>query len=116
MKISLGLDGQSEKAAERKAFEHLLISAGKGDWDAKNALIQKFQPLLTSMAEKRTDDIATLNKYMEAGKQGLLTAVRKYKIAKGVDGFRIFAVDYIERTMDGADKGGGFFARLFGPK
>jgi DNA-directed RNA polymerase specialized sigma subunit len=118
MRISLniGSDGSSDstKANEARALLHLIIDAKKGDWEAKELLIQKFRPLMLSLAEKRTKDTAMINKYMEAAKSGLLTAAGRYDSSEGVDNFRIFALDYIEANMDRVEKGGGFFSRLFG--
>lgn len=119
MKIGIdiaGNDAESAKAAEKRAFEKMITGAAKGDWEAKNQLVLTFQPLLNSLAEKRTSDVPTLNKYLEAGKEGLMKAARKYTPSVGPDRFRIFALDFIEAAMDSAAGGGGFFARLFGRK
>lgn len=121
MKISLnmGLDVEQSKAAQIKAFERDILGAGAGDWNAKGNLVRHFTPLLTSLAQKRSTDIATVNRCIDAGKDGLVQAARKYKPSVGPERFQIFAVDFIEAAMDkavreGSGKGGGFFARLFG--
>jgi DNA-directed RNA polymerase specialized sigma subunit len=121
MKISLnmGLDVEQSKAAQNRAFEREILSAGTGDWNAKGNLVRHFTPLLTSLAQKRSQDIATINRCIDAGKDGLAEAARKYKQSIGPDRFQIFAVDFIEAAMDkavreGSGKGSGFFARLFG--
>ncbi len=117
MKIGLdmgGNDAAADKAAENRHLENMILNAKKGDWEAKNAVAQKFQALLMSRAEKRSDDTARINTYLEAGKIGLNKACSKYKPAVGPSQFQIFALDFIEAAMDRVDKGGGFFAKLFG--
>ena len=118
MKISLNMGGDgasdSTKANEARALQRIILDAKKGDWEAKELLIQKFRPLVLSLAEKRTKDTAMINRYLDAAKTGLLTAAAKYDTSAGTDNFRIFALDYIEANMDRVEKGGGFFSRLFG--
>ena len=119
MKIGLnmsGSSGMSEKEAEKRALHALILNAKKGDWESKDRLANKFRPLLLSLAEKRSSDIDTTKKLMEAGKIGLIAAARKYKPNMEADRFRIFALDYIETAMDRSEKGGGFLSRLFGKK
>ena len=106
----------SEKEAEKRALHILILNAKKGDWESRDRLANKFRPLLLSLAEKRSNDIDSIKKLMEAGKAGLVVAAKKYKPTMEADRFRIFALDYIETAMDKAEKGGGFFARLFGKK
>ena len=117
MKIPLHMgqgEAQASKEAQARMIERDLTASKKGDWNAKNNLTRTFMPLITSLAEKRTQDKATLNKYIEAGKQGLLQAIRKYRTGVGADKFQLFALDFIESSMNHADKPAGFFARLFG--
>lgn len=113
--LKLGQNGtESTKAAQAKVLERDIMAAKKGDWEAKNQLVRTFTPLITSLAEKRSNDTAEVNKYIEAGKNGLFTAITKYKQNVGPDRFHIFALDFIEASMDRMDKKGGFFSRLFG--
>ena len=117
MKIALNMGNEgvtSTKAAQAKVLEKDIEAAKKGDWTAKNNLIRTFTPLLASLAEKRTKDIAKMNDYIDAGKEGLLKATKKFNPSHGGDKFHIFVVGYIESAMDKHEKGGGFFARLFG--
>jgi len=117
MKIGLNIEGKdpsSTKAAEARSLERVILNAKKGDWEAKELLIQKFRPLIVSLVEKRTKDTALTNKYMEVAKSGLLTAANKYTTSIGVDHFRLFALEYIEKNMDHLEKRGSFFSRLFG--
>ncbi|MEI6808126.1 MAG: hypothetical protein WCN95_05340 [bacterium] len=119
MKIGLNMDGNdanSVKAAESRALERIIIDAKKGDWNAKEKLIQKFRPLIISLIEKRTKDSAKVNDYMDAAKAGLITAAGKYSSAVGADNFHVFALTFIEKSMDRRESGGGFFSRLFGFK
>ena len=115
MKIPLKFGHSKEistKAAEDKKLERVILAVQKGDWNAKGNLVRTFTPLLTSLAEKRSSDIGKKNIYIEAGKNGLFTAAKKYKQNVGANRFKIFALDFIEQSMDRADKSGGFFSRL----
>ena len=121
MKIALNMGQQdNDPKASQKVLEHDILAAKDGDWNAKANLTRVFGPLLTSLAEKRAHDTSTINKLVEAGRQGLYLAAKKYKPSVGADHFRIFALDFIESSMDQAAKAGtaggkgGFFSRLFG--
>jgi len=118
MKIPLNLNNgtQSTKAAQAHVLERDILAAKKGDWDAKNNLVRTFTPLITTLAEKRSSDISEINKYIEAGKNGLFAAAKKYKKSIGPAGFHISAADFIEASMDRPGKEGGLFSRLFGSK
>ena len=113
--LNMGNNGaQSGKAAQFKTLERYILATKKGDWNAKNNLVRTFLPLLSSLAEKRTSDMTQKNKLIDAGKEGLFTAARKFKEGMGADKFQVFALDYIESSMDNLGKDVGFFARLFG--
>ena len=118
MKISLnvGQDGSnSTRATQARILERDILAAKKGDWNAKNSLARSFLPLLTSLAEKRANDVGKINLFIEAGKEGLFRAAKKYKQSVGADSFQIFALDFIEAAMDrGIEGKQGFFSRLFG--
>ena len=117
MKIPLNMgnnNGQSGKAAQLKTLEREILATKKGDWNAKNNLVRTFTPLLTSLAEKRTSNQGQKNKLIDAGKEGLFNAARRYKETMGADRFQVFALDFIEESMDNMDKKVGFFAKLFG--
>ena len=120
MKIALSMAHTEPPGREShlKAVERDILATQKGDWNAKNNLARTFTPLLTSLAEKRSSDQATINRLVEAGKEGLLTAARKYKPSIGAERFQIFALDFIEKSMDSASHSGGglggFFRKLFG--
>lgn len=117
MKISLNLgqsdtytsDGDKEKALDRD-----VQCCRKGDWEAKLRLVNTFMPLLTSLAKKRATDIAAINRYIEAGKEGLMEAARHFKESSHTK-FQIFAMSFIEEAMDHVDKPGLFtrIANLF---
>lgn len=113
--LNMGNNGpQAGKAAQLKTLERDILATKKGDWNAKNNLVRTFTPLLLSLAEKRSQDVARKNKLVDAGKEGLFNAARKYKEGMGADKFQVFALDFIEASMDDIGKEVGFFARLFG--
>lgn len=115
MKISLNLnqnDYITPEASRERAIERDVEACKKNDWEAKTRLIQAFMPLLTSLAKKRTQETATLNRYIEAGKLGLTNAAHHFNAAAGTK-FQLFALDYIEQAMNRVNRP-GFFARLFG--
>jgi DNA-directed RNA polymerase specialized sigma subunit len=118
MKISLKLDqdGQpSTAAAAATAIARDVRALKLGDRNAKNSLVRAFQPLLTTLSDKRAQgDHGKHNRYIDAGKEGLFKAAKKYKARSNGDNFQLFALDYIERAMDGVDQGGGLMSRLFG--
>lgn len=113
--LNMGSKSATGKAAQLKALEHDVLAAKDGDWEAKNRLFRTFTQVITKRAEKRASDTATINKFIEAGKNGLFRAAKKYKPAMGPEKFQIAAVDYIDKAMDdcSSDSGGGFFAKLF---
>ena len=114
MKISLNIrqgETVADSVAEERAIERDVMACKKNDWEAKARLVQRFMPLMSSLAKQRASDIPTINRFIEAGKEGMVTAVRKYKPES--DGkFQIFVVSHMEAHMDHAAKP-GFFARLF---
>ncbi len=119
MKISLRMnqgDIQStSRAAQDRVMEHEIMACKQGDFEAEKRMLQKFMPLLTSMARKRSSEPAVINTCIDAGKLGLKKAIQKYKPSVGADKFRIFAVDFIEKSIDNQLQGKkGFFARFFG--
>ena len=118
MKISLNMgprDPNAQKATEARILEADILSAKKGDWNAKNSLVREFMPLLQSLSEKRSSEVADINAYIDAGKNGLYAAAKKYKKDIGPANFQIFALDFIEDRMDKVGKGGsGFLSNLFG--
>jgi len=123
MKIALNL-GQTEppsRATHLRAMEQNILAAQKGDWNAKGNLVRMFTALLTSLAEKRTADRAQVGPLIEAGKLGLYAAAKKYKHSIGAERFQIFALEFIEKSMDQAISRrftkpgfGAWFAGLFG--
>lgn len=115
MKIPLrmGAGGPtSQKATQAKTVERDILGVKRGDWEAKNNLVRTFMPLLTQLAQKRSQSVGDANALIDMGKEGLFHAARKYSPSMGVDRFQVMALEMIEERMDG--KGGGFFARLFG--
>ena len=115
VKIALNLrqDESTHPDADReKAIVRDVEASKKSDWEARTRLVQMFMPLMTSLAKKRTQDTANMNRYIEAGKEGLAKAIKNYRT--GTDGkFQVFALKFIDDAMDRTDHP-GFFARLFG--
>jgi DNA-directed RNA polymerase specialized sigma subunit len=112
--LHLGQNGtQSAAAAQAKVVERDVLAAKQGDWNAKANLARTMTPLLVSLAQKRSADQRIINELVEAGKEGLVRATRKYNSGIGADRFQIFALDYIEAAMDEHMKGGNWFTRLF---
>ena len=117
MKISLNMGHQganASKANQARILEADIMAAKAGDWNARNNLVREFMPLLQSLAEKRAAGPGDIGNFIEAGKEGLYAAARKYSPAMGAQSFQIFALDFIEARIERAAKGGGFFAKLFG--
>lgn len=112
--LHLGQNGtQSAVAAQAKVVERDVLAAKQGDWSAKASLARTMTPLMTSLAQKRSSDHATINALLEAGKEGLYRATKKYHSGIGADRFQVFALDFIESAMDDHMKGGNWFTRLF---
>ena len=117
MKIRLNTNHESSKhRAQAKIIERNMRAAKRGDWHAKNELVRTFSPLIQSLAEKRTGDAAQVREYIEAGKNGLMNAVKKYKPGSAPDKLQIFVLNCVEESMDRMTNGGGFFSHLFGKK
>jgi DNA-directed RNA polymerase specialized sigma subunit len=115
MKIPLNIrqeGSQTTSAEQEKNVERDVAACRRNDWEAKTRLVQRFMPLLASLARKRASEIPAVNRLVDAGKEGLQVAVQKFR--PGHDGkFQIFAVTHIEAAMDKAGRP-GFLARLFG--
>lgn len=112
--LHLGQNGtQSAAAAQAKVVERDVLAAKQGDWNAKANLARAMTPLLLSLAQKRASDPQTIGALVEAGKEGLVKATRKYNSSIGADRFQVFALDFIEAAMDEHLRGGNWFTRLF---
>lgn len=103
------------RAAQNETLERAILGCQMGDWNAKSSLARIFHPLLHTLAEKRVGvgQTAEINKAMERGRKGLFEATRCYKPNIGIQHFRVFALPYIEKSMDGRRS---FWERLFGMK
>ncbi len=96
-------------------MENEIAACKKGDFEAEKRMVRNFMPLFTSLARKRSKDSAVINLCIEAGERGLKKAIRKYRGFGGSEKFRIFAVEYIEKSIDEVfQEKKGFFARFFG--
>lgn len=115
MKIALNLkrnDMDNPEADREKAIDRDAEACRRNDWEAKTRLVHAFMPLLTSLARKRATETADINRFIEAGKDGLVAATKHYK--PGTSGkFQVFALNYIDEAMDRLARP-SFFARLFG--
>lgn len=118
MKIPLHIrtndEADASPAANREqAIERDVKPCRCGDWEAKSRLVRQFMPLLTSLASRRSSEPADINRLIDAGKNGMLRAVCKFR-PNGHKKFEVFALQYIEAAMDRANSaGGGFWSRLF---
>lgn len=116
MKIALNMGGgvdMTSSAAQDKALERDVLAAKGGDWTAKQSLSKTFQPLITSLAQKRTHDPAQVAELSKAARDALGKAARKYRPADGPHKFRILAAEAMQEAMDRAAKP-SLLARLFG--
>ena len=116
MKIPLKMGTDHSSTSHLKISEQEILAAKRGDWTAKGNLAKAFSPLLTNLAHKRASDPTQVGELLEAGKEGLFRAARKYAPSVGAAKFQVFALDFIETDMNHALKKGkgGFLARLFG--
>jgi DNA-directed RNA polymerase specialized sigma subunit len=112
----MGQRGVLTGSEQLQELQQTILAAKRGDWSANNDLVRRFTPLLKSLAEKRaSNNAADLNKFIEAGKKGLASAAKKYRKGMRPEKFQVFALDFIERHMDRASKGGGgLLSRMFG--
>lgn len=113
VKISLRMgDFESDAAAEARALEQIILRAGEGDFEAREALVQQFLPLLQSLARRRASDVAEVNRLIETGKEALLAAARRYKAGRGTEKFKLQAAEAIDAAMANRPRK-GWLARLF---
>lgn len=102
MKIPLSLihaDGSFPQAEYEKTVQNNVIAYRDDDWEAKAWLVQEFMPLLMYLSKKRASEVPLINRYIEAGKEGLFHAARRYRTAHRTK-FIIFALSHIEKAMD----------------
>jgi DNA-directed RNA polymerase specialized sigma subunit len=111
LRLSVGIDPTS-KEAQYEALERCLHGCQAGDLRARIRLARFFRPLIRSLAERRAGrDTAEINRLCALGREGLYEAARRYTPKVGVHRFRLFALDYIERAMEGKPR--PFWRRLF---
>lgn len=106
MKIPLSLvrDTVTPTQEYEKHVEQDVSGWREGDWEAKARLVHRSTPLIFFLAKKRGGANADLiNLYVEAGKEGLTRAVRRFKASHRVK-FHVFALSHIEKAMDNAMK------------
>ncbi len=103
----------SGRTAKQLALTRILEEFQRGDFQGANQLIREFDSLIRNLAERRSgDDAAETARLIGLGRKGLKTAARKFRMNQGVEKFHMFAVNQIQKAMDGKNK--GFFARVFG--
>ncbi len=117
MKIPLSANNNDKAttgvAARNQALENSIRAAKKGDWEARHHIERNLMPLLKKLAEKRSDNTATFNRMIEAGKSGIAIAIRKVPANIPGDRFQIFALPFIEEAMDKSGRK-SIWQRLFG--
>lgn len=116
MKIALNMGGgvdMTSGTAQDKALERDILGAKSGDWTAKQNLAKTFQPLIASLAQKRTADAQKSQELSKAARDALVRIARKYRPVDGPHKFRILAAEAMQEAMDHAVRP-SFFARLFG--
>lgn len=113
MKIPLhGMNHHHDGQTESKISEAEIQACKLGDWEAKHRMVRTFTPLMNNLARKRAPEgkPEKINILLEAGKAGLMRACKKYTPDVGSAKFQIFALNYIEESMDSI--GTGLFARI----
>ncbi|MBL7114366.1 MAG: hypothetical protein ISS35_01255 [Kiritimatiellae bacterium] len=116
MKIALDLNQGSTVtagAAQDRELERLILMARSGDWSAKERLAKMFLPVIQDVATKRGTNGIDESLLIEAGRQGVAKATKKFRPSQGAHGFRVSVVEYVERAIDRASSGSLLF-KLFG--
>ena len=106
-------DGVSSADKRMQVLERDLKAAKRGDWNAKKRVYSSMRDILNNFAAKRSSSNEEINVLLEAGKQGIDQAIKKFKLSSGADRFQIFALTFIEKKMDNPSSG-GFFSKIFG--
>ena len=116
MKIPLNVNHASGATVfdqQAEELERYIQAAKRGDWEAKDRIVATFTPLVRRLAERRSDDPHVRSQLIEAGKEGIAQAIRKYRTSVGGSRFQLFALNFVEQRMTRASAPGGLFARLF---
>ena len=106
-------DGVSNADKRMQVLEQDLKAAKRGDWNAKKRVYSSMLNILNDFAHKRSSSNEEVNVLLEAGKQGIDQAIKKFKLNLGADRFQIFALTFIEKKMD-KPKSGKLFSKIFG--
>jgi DNA-directed RNA polymerase specialized sigma subunit len=100
-------------ASKLLALKLIIEQCQRGEHIGAKDLRREFEPLIQSLAVRRSrGDRAEQARLVEQGVEGLLKAARKFKLSTDVAKFNLFAVNHIQKAMDGKNK--GFFARILG--
>ncbi len=119
MKIPLNTgshEGETPSDQKLRKLSADLTAARRNDWEARDRIISSFTPLLRKLAEQHTADAAQRARLIEAGKAGIVTAIRKFNPDQGAERFQLFALEFIEKQMDRKPSSGGILSRLFGSR
>ena len=104
----------SGKQLRFEELERCIASCQAGELRERIRLARNFRPLIRSLAERRAGGaraVNEINRLCALGREGLYEAAMNYTPKIGAQHFRVFALDYIERAMDGQKK--SFWRRLF---
>ena len=102
----------SGKHAREERLERCLAACRNGDLREQMYLAGIFKPLIHSLAEKRAGgDLRVINHFCARGREGLYEAARNYRPKIGAGHFQVFALNFIERAMDGPRP--GFWKRFW---
>lgn len=120
MKIALNMGDDNKPQADSRELRKLggLITAFQdGAWDAEEKIVREMKPYLETLARKRAHgDEDKFPALYEASAKGLIKAAKKFDTSQPIKSFKVFALDYIDKSMDsaGSSSKGGFLGRLFG--
>jgi DNA-directed RNA polymerase specialized sigma subunit len=95
-------------------LERCIENCQAGELRERIRLARNFRPLIRSLAERRAGGaraVNEINRLCALGREGLYEAAMRYTPKIGAQHFRVFALDYIERAMDGKTR--SFWRRLF---
>ena len=103
MKIPLSQNELAELSTtgEMEAFKQAIEGSRLGDWESKHKLDRFFTPLIQFLAGRRAGNNAVLlNDLTERARGGLHRAAKQFPRHTPARRFWIFALDYIETSMD----------------
>ena len=119
MKIPLNMGDdakRSPQARDLRKLSGIIKAIQEGQWDAGDKLVREMKSYLENLAHKRAHgDEDAYARYLTAAEEGLLKAAKKFDTSDSIDKFKVYALDYIDKSMDKAGgSSGGFLGKLFG--